>query len=366
MKFTFNTLVLMQLGIFATSAFANDQINEKRVSDAISSFSKGNATAFCKFPGLKPMGTRDEDRFFITRYELNDFIFDVKYPYKGNRNKPMLVGVNKEISIPARKSGRAFFFNFQNSSPSEKRIIEKYGIGNSQTGYNHIYCSPLYGEKLISLDTDTVHINMHPHTSYDRNGVTKESAQRLVDDSSYESVVLLETPRMKKWGVNVYEIKTKINEETKLYTAPGGNGNFQIRQDDLNVTYTGGYVNFCIASNSKSLLADFLQQSRGGKLTITFDAQGLMGQQRPWGDYDEISLKYISYLKDLFDNSPKEGEKFKNGQIKFYKKRFTRNEIKPLFSTVKFSFVSNGVNHTEILKGTGDKNFEFEIKYINE
>ncbi len=365
---TFKALVLIKLGIFATVTFANDQINEKRVSDAIRSFSNGNATAYCKFPGLKPIGTRDENRFFITRYELNDFIFDVKYPYKGNRNKPMLVGVNKDINIPARKSGRAFFFNFHKGTDSEKKIIDKYGIGNSQTGYNHIYCSPLYGEKLISLETDTVHINMHPHTSYDHNGVTKESAQRLVDDSRYESVVLLETPRMKKWGVNVYEIKTDINKETKLYTAPGGNGNFQIRQDSLDVTYTGGYINLCITSNSKSLLADFLQQSNGGKLRIIFDAEGLMGQMQAWGRgaYPDLNLKRISYMQDLMRRYPSEGEKFKNGQIQFYKKRFERNENKPLFGTVKFNFISNGVNHTEILHGTGDKNFEFEIKYINE
>lgn len=315
----------------------------------------------CIFPQLKLKSSKidREKNHYVSRFILEDFEFDVTYPFK-KRARPTLVGVSQPLEILGKKNGYFINFPFQRLSHAQRSVVDKYNLSSLKCLVEDFRDIP------IEINSKKNHINMHPHWEYDKSGNTRKAAQKYLNDKSFQSFVLLDASGTVGLFQNysIDDIQVEPTLETQIFTASSGHARFNINVDDVDMVYTGGYINFCIALNNNSLVVNFLQQSRGGALNMIFDASGLSTQKTSFKKNKAMDVGFFAYVQQYFKSNPIKAKSFKTAHKDYIKKHIEWN--RHLYKEVKLDLISDGANSSEVIRGNGDRNFDVVVKYINE
>ena len=233
------------------------------------------------------------------------------------------------------------------------------------------------------LTQKKVHINMHPHSIYDPNGITLNTAQKYLDDPSFQQIVYIENRDLtyhsdlddflkeSAKGAQIANVSlplVDIPENAEVISASAGHALYKIEVSNLDVYYTGGNSNYCILNNVKRLIDRFIQHNESGNLTINFDMDGIVGQDYTWlkGTAFIGPYKQGYFLRDYFNLNPG----FENTYHAAYKAEFTTNHFNmyhknPLFRTIDFIYDDGRSASTTRINGTGSGHFTINMKYIH-
>ncbi len=364
------TALLLGLNFITTSAIAGLSLEEK-VANAYER-QKTEARIFCQHPGVKEISSKLVKGSHIqTLFQIEDFSFTISVDKKGN-TRFHSKSLNLTDSLDRRKNIK---FNFDRTNS----LVTKFKL-------NQLQCEiGVYYDKPIKVNTTNVHINVHPHQRYDKDGITIDTVERYLNDNHYTSIVLLDKEdfrhatrnnlrsfiedgrsnfRTSDFGMPV----VNIPQQTMIYSASSGISLYDIEVDNLNITYTGGNINYCMWNNTLSMIRGFMKNSTGGTLNLTYDMDALVAQKKNkyFGPTFRDNGKYNSInVQALF----KRNTHLRNEFHKDYIENVSRYEIQyrqNFYKTLTFKYSATGTNYTKLFKGTGKGNYTIHMQYINE
>ena len=226
------------------------------------------------------------------------------------------------------------------------------------------------------------HINVHPHKSYDWQSLLKIPVERCLNDSNYQSLILIETGNYRGNLVNINDVLNGIDyklprsdyggtdlenvpSEVPVIVAPAGHTRYNLKaQTELNVTFTGGNHNYCIWNNTRFVLESLMRSRSEAKINIYYDTKSLVaqvkGMERVGINFPKKDINQSNLLYSLLKNQKSRDNYHLN--YNYYFKQFFFKEFIGMFKTVKFSYEAEGFKKEEIISGNGTR--ELEIKFI--
>ena len=330
----------------------------------------------CKAPGLRHISSRYiQGKSITTNMLVEDYGFTVKV----DRNLNISLSSQELNTTAIMDRWNNLTFDFENISRREKSIVTRYKL-------NQMKCAVVINQdKPVILYSQKVHINVHPHQGYDRSGYTTEATNRYYADKTYQSVALVDKRRnsldvstfIDETGVNVkrgyYSTPmVSIPQDVPIIVSPAGHNLFDIKNDNLDVTYTGGNLNYCISNNTTNLVESFLQTSAGGRLNITHDMDAIVAQNRNVfsGKFSSANFgvpffgQQLGFIpRDIFRDDYDFSEKYHlvhSENITSYIYEMTN-----FYQTLTYSYRYNGKQIIQKIKGSGRGKYSIYIEYIN-
>ena len=363
--------------LFSVSISANASQLEDRIETVYQAHNNVGQIE-CKAPALRHLNSEFiQGDSITTKMTIKDLDFQVKIDQE---LKVVLSAQGLDVSGYLDKASR-LHFDYINQDESEKAIISEYKLDDMK-------CKVLIKEdKPLVLNTQKVHINVHPHQGYDPKGYTTEKVNEYFADESIESVVLLDKMR-NKLNVPTFIRDTakfmnrgyfstpvvNITEDIPMIISPSGHNMFDIKNNDLDVIYTGGNLNYCVYNNTTNLVESFLQTSEGGQLNINYDLDAMVAQKTTRFSSGFFSkLKFSSNLwgskvgfsvRKKFNKSPK----FANKYTKAHKEAVANETIAKMpnfYNKVTYIHNFNDSETVEEFEGTGEGIYTINIYYTN-
>lgn len=323
----------------------------------------------------------------VTDFLLGEDLVQIIIKRTGKDITAEMVGFNGRFSLPGEFKNnrwRRDKYNHKNITWDFSRLNSFTQSKVNSLGLRNLSCRVNAHRDLPTVLTQKkVHINMHPHSVYDPNGVTLSTAQRYLDDPSFQQIVYIENndytysakldafiKETSKGSAiaNVSLPLVDIPETAEIISASAGHALYKIEVNNLDVYYTGGNSNYCILNNVKRLIDRFIQHNDSGNLSINFDLDGIVGQDYTWlkGTAFKGPYKQGYFLRDYFNSNPG----FENTYHSAYKAEFTTNHFNmyhknPLFRTIDFVYNDGKSSSTTRINGTGSGHFTIKMNYIN-
>ena len=350
------------------------------------------AQVVCAYPGVRTLSTEViKEKSFTSTLSLDEETFKIKVFINDGLVKAQLV--YRDNIIPGsmfRNKSLAFSDNMESNLE-----VSKLGCA-IKTFY----------DKPIILSQEKIHINVHPHTNYDRYGMTTDKVNEYLLDTSYQNIVLLDAKDNTE-SINVFKFIEDSNaalrgikrsswpkpvvtipESVPMSVAPIGKSIFNIELDKLDVTYTGGNINLCVNNSTRSLIRDFvIQNKNGGELVINYDLDAMVAQNKtvklnyrrltgwrnPYGFKSfvngEKQLNSI-FVKDHFNKNPRFEKKYHQYIydliIADIKSVFNDIQKTNFFDEINFSYTQKENTKSETIKGSGFGKYKIQINHINE
>ncbi len=375
---------LLCLGIISTSMSATTfaASTEQKVKAALER-QKTSARITCQHPGVKALGSKlVKGQYFQTDFKVEKFKFSIKIELAGRSVDMRLLSKQGNFNQPGDYSyqKKDIKFEFNNLNQSQNYYVKKYNL-------NNMTCTILpYVDKPIQLNSENVHINMHPHKKYDNEGRLNVGVERYLNDKTYQNIVLIDNDdfryaiqsnlanfiRSGRFDGNSgrkFSLPTvKVPRNVPIYSHSAGIGLFGVNTDDLNITYTGGNINYCLWNSTIAMVRGFLRGSKGGTLNLTYDIANMVAQKknRYFGPTFRDNGKYQSiYVKPLFNKNTSLRDDFHRAYIKNissyelqYKTQFYR--------TLTYKYTAAGTRHSKTYRGRGKGDYIIHMQYINE
>lgn len=371
------------LGIFSlllTPIYSiGSSVIENKVSQAYKR-QQSEAQVHCEHAGLRFKSNKfSVNNYIETQFEHDGLDFSILVKKDGRKFKATLRDGQKKLQIygTVGKKNKPIEFSFRNLSSQAQAIVERHK-------FKDLRCNvEVYKDKPVALKLKKVHINMHPHSNYDSQGITTDTVESYLYRDDIQNIVLLDNSDlsrsiklknfMKNTGVN-YRLANfsapvvNIPENVPVFASSAGHNLFTIKTDNLEVTYTGGNLNYCILNNVRRLMDSFLQYSEGGHLDIIFDLDGIVAQKGSWLNNANFSGGGGSgyFVQKEFRNKPKRARKFHKAFAEFFgNEQLTSFVKRKLFSNVNYSYESPNSSMSKVLEGSGTGNYSISIKFIN-
>jgi hypothetical protein len=374
---------LITLSLISFQAVANVVPSETIANKMANAYKRQQSTAqvHCEHAGLKYISNEFQlNRSIQTHFKIDDFKFSILIKKDGRKFKANFESQNNELDLNGTvgSKDKSISFKFKNLNSKEQNLVNKYKFRDMRCNVE------VYKNTPVALKNKKVHINMHPHTQYDFYGVTTSTAENYLNDSQIQNIVFLDNSDLSRGiklknfmvssGVN-YRIKefsvptVKIPKDVHVYSASAGHSLFSIATQDLEVTYTGGNLNYCILNNVRRLMDTFLQYSDGGVLDIKFDLEGLVAQKGSWLKNASFSGRKRSgyYVQEEFRKDIGNAKKFHKAFREFFQKdQLSYGRKQKLYSKLEYKYEYLGQTFSKTLVGNGKGSYSININFLNE
>lgn len=247
-----------------------------------------------------------------------------------------------------------------------------------------IYCYVDFAYALpFSLKDKNYHINVHPHKIYDWQNRLKEPVEKYLNNSEFESIVLLESSNNRGDKVNVKDVLesvdyklplnrydsdlTEVPLTTPLIVSPAGTNRYHFdAETEVTVTFSGGNHNYCIWNNTLRIMEALMYSRSEAKLNFRYDMNAIVAQtdgiEKMRMNFSKADVAKSNLLKDLL--SKKEVQKsYHPAYLKYYQNEFS-SEFSGMYKTLKFNYSAPGFETSFTLNGNGTRDLEVNFIYF--
>ena len=265
-----------------------------------------------------------------------------------------------------------------------KKIDRKYKNFAFKNELYKISCRVNFAvEEKTPITSDwPLHFNVHPHDKYDVFGETIQNTEKYYNNPAYKSYVLLEEGNfkgnlvdfsdfleMKKYTLikNYYPESVAIPLHVDLKVSPAGHNRYDFKgQGKVDITYTGGYHNYCMWNNTRRVLMSLMRSKSEAQLNINYDTEtiivnnsGLVGL-----NLSSSSMKDGKLIKTVFANDSKQAKEYTKKYFTYFSDIFF-SVYKGMFSKVILRNHSRYGDYEKEIRGQGSRVLEINLNYIN-
>lgn len=330
-----------------------------------------------KFKLITPTGPTIKGTDFIKRE------FQIE---NGQRTASMvflLKAVNKKFQYSI-----LFDNKFVSTSGLNKREFYIAPVNNSAFGSefetSQISCGVNFAYAYhYELHDGDYHFSVHPHKIYDWQSHLKIPVERYLNDSKYQSLILLEAGNYRGNLVKIEDFLNNVDYRlppsnypselenvpltVPLIVSPAGHNRYDFKaQNEINITFTGGNHNYCIWNNTREVMEAFLRSKSVAKLTMNYDTHSIIAQAKGMEgfrfNFPKRDINRSNLLKDLFQNH-ENTMSYHASYHGYFKNTFFR-EFLGMFKTVKLIYRADGYEKSDIISGNGERELEITLQYF--
>ncbi len=380
---------------FISQGFAVD--NEQRIMNAYEKSDKAYDLECYYFSPVKnllilPKTTTTYIDKKITRdfdLKLNGQVTDMRVSFIQKENEDKKSVGKYKVSLGDKNfSGNVsdnFYkgFYLQNSGSD---FDNKFEVNKLYCTFNIARTTPFKLESSLS----DLHINVHPHLSYDYFNETTENVQRILDKNIGKNIVLieeqddvkgqlvdltnfLETGIVPDLPKNPYETPLDIPLTTQLVVSPAGHNRYEFKKMDgeINLTFTGGFHNYCVWNNTRNILRSLFRSESRTKLNINYKLDSMIVQRS--GIIGGLSFNWAQVrrtrlLSNLVEKNPSHMKSYFRNYFRFFSGSFltgsTFGSFTSTFKTLKINYKSPLYEDSVIIEGNGVRNLEVDFNYL--
>jgi len=360
-------------------------------------------------------------------YQATDKLYDIDcYIFKPSKNI-QISGINKtqynkkqlERDFIAKYTSQTLAFNvsIQNHPDQEAEYVINFGDRgihkgvidtNFKKGFyldpniknptlklfemNKLYCKINFAESskmIINNSTQKYHINVHPHSNYDLFDETLTTTQRMHNDSTYKSTLLLEeeidgkgnlvdlsdfleTGNIPSLPLLVYSTNINIPKTTNLVVSAAGHNRYEFISslEEIEINYTGGNHNYCIWNNTRKLITGLMRSESKSTLIINYHTKAIVAQRSGiigGLSFKRKAMKDTRLLRNIFDNDLKTASNYINNYFNYFTNSFiSRGGFSGHYKTMTIQTSSKlpFINKRVILKGRGERHLKIFLNYL--
>jgi hypothetical protein len=229
-----------------------------------------------------------------------------------------------------------------------------------------------------------MHINVHPHRTYDFRGRSTDKVQEYLDQFDGQQLVLLDDKDKKGDGYDVNDFlefgsadltkrnllapQVSIPQDIPMLVSPAGHNEYIVSNKNQNIMFTGGNHNYCIWNNTKHIIDAAFVSDSNESLNFTFDTSAIVVQKGGLVTGTSIPkslFKKSNLLEDVFNNSTVLNRaKYLQAFFDSFAKEFLEKK-KGMFA--KVTLVQEGLKpQTVEVTGSGKRDFIIKFNYIHE
>ncbi len=376
--FMTSLILLTSINVYAYNTDAAYEDYNKNISSGLG--------IVCSAPGLKQTSIEQRKNQTIYTYKMKDLEFNIVFDHTVNKKTYALQTYNQEISINgySRNTWSDIYFYYPSDLDQYKKdILLNAGLILERTDKRYkrkmtISCIKSHGLKeKISLESNSYHFIYHPHEMYDIAGLTKNQTIKHLENPNTEKILFLDEyiqPRFYRvWSTsrkyeNWRNLIMNFPQELNAYVSPMNKArrpNFKFSQKDIDILYTGSYLNMGIIKHAKNVVLDYLQgRSEEGNLNITFDLNALMLQKN--GVINKLDYKGGFKLGSEAFIKPKHKKAYLTKLVHYMRKKLLANS--DLFHRINLTMNMNK-ERVEILPIQGNlKNdgvININVNFVN-
>ncbi len=324
------------------------------------------------------------------RITKDNQLFDMRLKVSEHKNENKDKGPigNYEVTL----AGKKFKGTIPKSFYKGFYLINSFSDFDNDFEVNKIYCRVNIAKALpyvFTRTTDRLHINVHPHPTYDWAKETTENVQKIIDSKASKNIILIEEPVDEKGHlvnlkeflqtgivpdlpVSKYKSALDIPNDAKLIVSPAGHNRYKFdkKGGELNVLYTGGFHNYCVWNNTRSIISSLFRSNSETTLNLTYKMDSLIVQRV--GVIGSLSFNYLMLrktrlLSKLNVNKPKYMAKYYKKYFKFFSGPFvfgsTYGSFTYAFKTLTINYDNPLYKDSVTYKGAGDRDLTINLKY---
>lgn len=330
----------------------------------------------CIHPDLKQGASEHILKEYIrTDFQLEDFSFSITVKRGGDVLMEGDGGYQLEGSV---NNQNLIYFEFKKLNQVTYEINKRFNLLQMQCRVGMWYDTP------IKIESNKVHINVHPHPYYDPTNFTAAMSLWYLMNKNYKSYILLDNFSFQgSQNLNYFIDRTAVEldrdqkftrpnfdvpESANFYVAPAGHIFYQFYTNDVEVLYTGGNINYCIANNLLFLIDGFLQYNTSGSLVVKFDLDAIVAQRGGWigPRFKDGVSKYLGIVvKDAFRKFPNLKEDYHEELLDYLVDKKFGNK-RNFFKSVSLQYISDGKVKTRNISGNGKGHYDIRLEFLNE
>lgn len=235
-----------------------------------------------------------------------------------------------------------------------------------------------------------IHINVHPHQIYDNFNETTENVQRMLNENFGKNIMLIEERNNAKGQIvdlssfletgivpdlpkNTFATPIDIPLTTELLISPAGHNRYSFAKKDgeVNITFTGGFHNYCVWNNTRNILRGLFRSESNAKLVINYKLDSLIVQKDGIMSMFSFKRRHVRNTK-LLSNIMAADPAYMKNYFKNYFIYFTNGflnyeswgNFRSTFKTLKVDYKSPLFNDVAIIKGSGTRDLEIDFNYL--
>lgn len=294
---------------------------------------------------------------------------------KSSRGFDYRVVINKEHISAGKLATRGFYI----APLKDQNFAAEYETSKIFCKVNFAYAYP------YELRDGNYHFSVHPHKTYDWQSRLKDKVEGYLNDSSFQSVIFLETGNQRGEKVNIQQFLDGVDpklppnkvdsdlvnvpQDVALVVSPAGNNRFDIKaRHEINITFTGGNHNYCIWNVTRHVIENLMNSDSNARVNFHYDTSSIVAQPRGIeGEGLEINfnrkdVNRSNLLKDLLGR--KEIQARYHASYLEYFRDFIGKQFSGMYKTYKIFYKAEGFETTVILEGQGVRDIEVNLLYF--
>lgn len=330
-----------------------------------------------KFKLITPVGTTIKGPDYIKRdfkIENGDRTVNMTFTLKevNKKHQYTVLFDNKFVSANNLIKRKFYIAPINNSA-----FAAEFETSQIVCGVNFAYAYP------YEIDDGLYHFNVHPHKIYDWQSHLKTPVERYLNDSKYQSIILLEAGNYRGNLVKIedflnnvdYRLPTSnypseleyVPVEIPLIVSPAGHNRYDFKAlNEVTITFTGGNHNYCIWNNTREIMESFMKSKSVARLTMYYDTSSIIAQAKGMEgfrfNFPKRDINRSNLLKDLFQNR-ENTLSYHTSYHGYFKNTFFK-EFMGMFKTVKLVYQADGFMKSDIITGTGERELEIVLQYL--
>ncbi|MCT4642944.1 MAG: hypothetical protein N4A33_11700 [Bacteriovoracaceae bacterium] len=383
-----NKLILLSL-LVLNSLFANDIIKrmDKAFLDSYKNYDlkcyyfRADKDALVQAYDKTTLNSDNLSRKFTLNLEGQSYPFSFMVKNSAGSNSYALEfdeGLTVKGMINPKDFYRLFEFGDAGFFMNEANVTRKSQV-LSKIKLSKIKCNIEFAKsKAINLE-GTVHVNVHPHTRYDYQGLTTDKVKKMYRD--YKSYVLVDGANRQGFRVNlenffstgsykltheIFQTFIEVPNETPLVISPAGYNDYTFPESgEVEVILTGGNHNYCIWNNTRNLMWGLFYSTSTAKLDIIYKKDSTVLQRSgiiPGLSYKRKEMRSGNLLATLFEKYPAKRKTYHNAYNYYFEKDFVLR-FKGLYKSLKYTYQDGDYKVESIIKGNGTRDLEINLLY---
>lgn len=331
-----------------------------------------------------------------TRFTLNKLERDFSVHNNGS-STDILVSLSQHIEQEAQytiklENGEEYSGEIESNfkkgfylNPSQTTTVKTFEL-------DKLYCKINFAESKKIEITDSknkYHINVHPHSNYDIYSETIASTQKVYEDKSFQSILLLEekingkgnlvdlsifldTGIIPNLPLNNFSTDIKVPSDSLITVSAAGHNryNFINNNELVEITYTGGNHNYCIWNNTRNLITSLFRSESTVQLVINYYTDSIVAQRSgiiKGLSFKRKAMKKTRLLRNIFNNDLKTAVKYINNYSNYFENSFIKSSgfnahYKTL--TINTSSIKPAISRSIVLKGSGSRDLVINLNYL--
>lgn len=333
---------------------------------------------FCTAPNLKLIKTvRFIPNEITSIHKLDEHIVSISL----DSNLNFELKTDTGVQIQGKKASRNQFDFIEPEKGNYSLLFyQKYKLNN------WLCRAGTYFDKPIVIDERKTHIVVHPHPHYDEQNLASPYIEKKLQNILYRHILLLDnfsnnvsadiSDFINGLGVNYRRLEQftapsiDIPTDVELFGASAGWSHFKVESKNVNITYTGGNINYCMHNSTNFLIDAFLQYNNdGGELLLNYDLNGIVAQKDGLIGPDFIGGSFFQrqyrgfFVKDYFAQNPDDEKDFHAEWFKFLiEKKFAYRKY--FFKNIDLTYKYKNNIYQKTLLGSGEGNYEISLNFI--